>query len=171
MEANKAKANVGGSVLFFIGFVTFPLMQTFPKIPPERSETPTGVETAERCLWGLANSQLKAALLRIQTPQCGVWCQFPYALTDRMMSCSQPWLLWQPCFGRWVYLCMSGLKKTKQKHHTVCFLDSNKPNNKKKKSTSPLCLLCLHQQTSACRVHSHCICLCVQPVCVHSFTC
>lgn len=66
---------------------------------------------------------------------------------------------------------MSGLKKTKQKHHTVCFLDSNKPNNKKKKSTSPLCLLCLHQQTSACRVHSHCICLCVQPVCVHSFTC
>lgn len=62
-----------------------------------------GVVTAGR--WGLANSQLKAALLRIQTPQCGVWCWFPYALTDRMMSCSQPWLLWQPCFGRWVYLC------------------------------------------------------------------
>ena len=63
------------------------------------------------------------------------------------------------------------VKKKNKKHLTVCFLDSNKPKNKKNKSTSPLCLLCLHQQTSACQVHPHCICSSVQPVCVHSLTC
>lgn len=49
-----------------------------------------------------------------------MWCKCSYALTDRMISCSQPWLLWQPCFGRWVYLCMlvcsAGQKKKKRPH-------------------------------------------------------
>lgn len=49
------------------------------------------------------------------------------------MSCSQPWVLWQPCFGRWVSVwvdALAGLKKKK------------KP--RKQNVSISLCLLCLH---------------------------
>lgn len=53
-----------------------------------------------------------------------VW-MFVYVLTDRLMSCSQPWVLWQPCVGRWV-LCVRTTK-----------LVVSSQSQKKKKKTPP----------------------------------
>lgn len=61
------------------------------------------------------------------------------------MSCSQPWVLWQPCVGRWV-LCVSRCSRWVKKETTI-------PENR----TFPSLCVC-----SACILHSHRMCLLIQ---------
>lgn len=69
------------------------------------------------------------------------------------MSCSLPWVLWQPCFGRWV-LCVSRCSRwVKKKRQQTLVSNEINPENK----TFPSLCVC-----SACILHSHWMCLLIQ---------
>lgn len=77
-------------------------------------------------------------------------------LTDSLLSCSQPWVLWQPCVGRWV-LCVSLAKsknnranpKIKRSHLFVSALPASFIPPECVCSSDALLCLVLLQQLSA----------------------
>lgn len=60
------------------------------------------------------------------------------------MSCSQPWVLWQPCVGRWV-LCV----------RTTKLVVSSQSQKKKPFESLPSLCVC-----AACIIHPHRTCVC-----------
>lgn len=71
-----------------------------------------------------------------------VWPYCSYALTDRVISCSRPWLLRQPCSGRWVCPCvLCGVLSWARTVHAAFFF-SPSTTVQRINSTSPPCVSC-----------------------------